>query len=245
MGAPDRKVIGLVGDGGLMSVIGALATAVELDIPVLWVLFNNFCYSTILSVGSTYFGNKYGTEFTRPDGTPYNPDFMLLAKSFGIESALVEEPDASRGSAGEGDGGQGSLSPRGAHARRRADAAHRLLGHRRLSEARQRIATPSLEAAGPRRSGTVDSSSLPLWRSLLYVPVNVEKYVDKAHTRGADCIQLDLEDSVPEAEKERARSLVQAAAATRAPRRCGRDRADQPPAIDSGARHRGVSRARA
>jgi len=77
-----------------MSVVGALATAVELDIPVLWVLFNNFCYSTILSVGSTYFGNKYGTEFTRPDGTPYNPDFMLLAKSFGIESALVEEPDA-------------------------------------------------------------------------------------------------------------------------------------------------------
>ena len=26
---------------------------------------------------------------------------------------------------------------------------------------------------------------LPVWRSLMYVPVNVEKYVDKAHTRGA------------------------------------------------------------
>jgi len=38
---------------------------------------------------------------------------------------------------------------------------------------------------------------LPVWRSLLYVPVNVEKYVEKAHTRGADCILLDLEDSVP------------------------------------------------
>ena len=92
IGAPERKVIGLVGDGGLMSVVGSLATAVELDIPVLWVLFNNFCYSTILSVGSTYFGNKYGTEFRRPDGTVYNPDFMLLAKSFGIESALIEAP---------------------------------------------------------------------------------------------------------------------------------------------------------
>ena len=34
---------------------------------------------------------------------------------------------------------------------------------------------------------------LPVWRSLLYVPVNVDKYVDKAHTRGADCIQVDLE----------------------------------------------------
>jgi len=93
LAAPDRKVIGLVGDGGLMSVIGALTTAVELNVPVLWVLFNNFCFSTIRTVGTTYFKNAYGTEFTRPDGTPYNPDFMLLAKAFGIESALVEEPD--------------------------------------------------------------------------------------------------------------------------------------------------------
>lgn len=54
---------------------------------------------------------------------------------------------------------------------------------------------------------------LPVWRSLLYVPVNVEKYVDKAHARGADCIQVDLEDSVPPAEKDRARTLVPAVAA--------------------------------
>jgi acetolactate synthase I/II/III large subunit len=92
LGAPHRKVIGLVGDGGLLSVLGALTTAVELNVPVLWVLFNNFCYSTIRTVGSTYFENTYGTEFKRPDGTPYNPDFMLLARSFGIESMLIEEP---------------------------------------------------------------------------------------------------------------------------------------------------------
>ena len=53
---------------------------------------------------------------------------------------------------------------------------------------------------------------MPVWRSLLYVPVNVEKYVEKAHTRGADCIQLDLEDSVPAREKARARTLVADAA---------------------------------
>jgi len=94
LGAPHRKVVGLVGDGGLMSVVGALATAVELGIPVVWILFNNFCFSTIRSVGETYFKNTYGTEFTRPDGTPYNPDFQLLAKSFGMKSYLVEEPDA-------------------------------------------------------------------------------------------------------------------------------------------------------
>lgn len=94
LAAPHRKVVGLVGDGGLMSVVGALSTAVELGIPVLWVLFNNFCFSTIRTVGVTYFKNTYGTEFTTPDGRPYNPDFQLLAQSFGMKSYLVEEPDA-------------------------------------------------------------------------------------------------------------------------------------------------------
>ena len=92
LGAPERKVIGLVGDGGLTSVMGSLATAVELNIPVLWVLFNNFCFSTIQTVGNTYFANTYGTRFTRPDGQAYNPDFMLMAKSFGIDSMLVTNP---------------------------------------------------------------------------------------------------------------------------------------------------------
>ncbi len=45
------------------------------------------------------------------------------------------------------------------------------------------------------------------------MPVNVEKFVDKAHTRGADVIQLDLEDAVPPAEKEKARTLVEKNAA--------------------------------
>ena len=54
---------------------------------------------------------------------------------------------------------------------------------------------------------------LPVWRSLLYVPVNVEKFVEKAHTRGADVLQLDLEDAVPPAEKEKARTLVERNAA--------------------------------
>jgi citrate lyase subunit beta / citryl-CoA lyase len=54
---------------------------------------------------------------------------------------------------------------------------------------------------------------LPMWRSMLFVPVIVDKFVDAAHRRGADAIILDLEDSVPEGQKERARGLIQAAAA--------------------------------
>ena len=93
IGAPDRPVVCLVGDGGFLSVCGALTTAVELGVPVVWVIFNNFCFSTIRTVGTTYFDNAYGTEFTTPDGQPYNPDFPLMAKAFGVAAARVEAPD--------------------------------------------------------------------------------------------------------------------------------------------------------
>ena len=53
------------------------------------------------------------------------------------------------------------------------------------------------------------STETPIvWRSLLYVPANNEKFVAKAHTRGADAIILDLEDRVPEQERPRAREML-------------------------------------
>jgi citrate lyase subunit beta/citryl-CoA lyase len=48
-------------------------------------------------------------------------------------------------------------------------------------------------------------------RSSLILPVNVSRFIEKAHTRGADAIVLDLEDSVPPAEKASARKLVKGA----------------------------------
>jgi hypothetical protein len=61
---------------------------------------------------------------------------------------------------------------------------------------------------------------LPVWRSLLYVPTNVEKFVDKAHTRGADCIQLDLEDSVPRSACDKGGPMSSCASINRSPWRC-------------------------
>ncbi|MFN6956852.1 MAG: HpcH/HpaI aldolase/citrate lyase family protein, partial [Acetobacteraceae bacterium] len=52
------------------------------------------------------------------------------------------------------------------------------------------------------------------WRSLMFVPVTGEKFVAKAHTRGADVIILDLEDSIAPAEKQAARDALPRAAAT-------------------------------
>ncbi|WP_193171694.1 HpcH/HpaI aldolase/citrate lyase family protein [Nisaea nitritireducens] len=56
------------------------------------------------------------------------------------------------------------------------------------------------------------AGTLPLWRSLLYVPVTNQRFVEKASARGADVIKLDLEDSIPPAEKPAARAAVRDAA---------------------------------
>ena len=55
---------------------------------------------------------------------------------------------------------------------------------------------------------------LPLWRSSLFVPATSERFIAKAHLRGADAIKIDLEDAVAPTEKARARSLVPAVAAS-------------------------------
>ena len=52
--------------------------------------------------------------------------------------------------------------------------------------------------------------ALPVWRSALYVPSNVTRYIDGAHKRGADAIIVDLEDSVPVGERPAARRDLQA-----------------------------------
>ena len=52
----------------------------------------------------------------------------------------------------------------------------------------------------------------PSWRSLLFVPVlSSERFLAKAHTRGADAIILDLEDSILATHKAEARAALGAA----------------------------------
>lgn len=49
------------------------------------------------------------------------------------------------------------------------------------------------------------------WRSVLFVPAHVSRFVDAAPRSGADAIQLDLEDSVPAGQKTAAREGLAAA----------------------------------
>lgn len=58
----------------------------------------------------------------------------------------------------------------------------------------------------------MEKLNYPGWRSALFIPVHIDKFVDKAHTRGADAYILDLEDSVPLEQKAMARDCVAKAA---------------------------------
>jgi len=60
----------------------------------------------------------------------------------------------------------------------------------------------------------MEKLSYPGWRTALFIPVHIEKFVAKAHTRGADAYILDLEDSVPLEQKAEARKCVLSAAKT-------------------------------
>ena len=52
------------------------------------------------------------------------------------------------------------------------------------------------------------------WRSLLFVPAHVPRFVGRAHERGADAVILDLEDAVPVSEKPAARDTLAEAIAS-------------------------------
>ncbi len=63
----------------------------------------------------------------------------------------------------------------------------------------------------PSREAQFERARRLVRRSSLIMPVNVPKFVERAYARGADAIVLDLEDSIPPAEKANARTLVREA----------------------------------
>ena len=85
---PDRVVVALVGDGGFGQNPALLATAFEQEIPVVWVIMNNFAFGTIAGLEKAHYGTTYGTVFEK-DGKPYSPDYAAIAKAYGVEGVKI------------------------------------------------------------------------------------------------------------------------------------------------------------
>jgi acetolactate synthase-1/2/3 large subunit len=94
LGAPDSKVITLIGDGAMSSVLGVLATAKERNIQAVWLVMNNRAYGTIYGLQNQAYGRNSGTRFVcQETQEDYTPDFASVARAFGIEGILVDKPD--------------------------------------------------------------------------------------------------------------------------------------------------------
>jgi acetolactate synthase-1/2/3 large subunit len=94
LAAPDRPCISVCGDGAFYMYPNVLSTAVEYNIPVVWVVWNNFAYASIRGLQRGYLGGReLATDFRHPDtGEPYNPDFAAMARSAGVEGMTVTKP---------------------------------------------------------------------------------------------------------------------------------------------------------
>ncbi|WP_326910165.1 thiamine pyrophosphate-binding protein [Sedimentibacter sp. MB31-C6] len=93
LAAPDKVVLTLVGDGGFGVNPGALATAVEQNIPVVWVVMNNSAFGTIAGLEYANYKTKFGTVFTMPDGKPYSPNWAEVAKAYGVDAIKIKSAD--------------------------------------------------------------------------------------------------------------------------------------------------------
>ncbi len=91
LAAPDRPCVAVVGDGSFLMTPHALATAVEYDIPVVWVVWNNNGFCSIRDIQHGMFGGReLATAFeNQRSGELYSPDFAMMAKSFGVPSHRV------------------------------------------------------------------------------------------------------------------------------------------------------------
>lgn len=84
IGATDRQVVSLVGDGGFLFTVQELATAVKYDIGIPVIVLNDDSYEAVRdNQVRDYDGRLIGVDID-------NPDFIEMARSFGAAARRIE-----------------------------------------------------------------------------------------------------------------------------------------------------------
>lgn len=88
LAAPDKVCVSISGDGGFLMVCQEIVTAVEWNVPVIWLVFNDQALRAIRDgQKEAYEGRIIGTEFTQPT------DFAAMARSMGAIGIRVTHVD--------------------------------------------------------------------------------------------------------------------------------------------------------
>ena len=91
LAAPDKQVVAVIGDGDFMMTMQEMATAREYGINVVVVLLNNYGWYSIRDLQMAEFGEDraIGIDWD----SDKSPDFVTIAKGFGLQAESVERPD--------------------------------------------------------------------------------------------------------------------------------------------------------
>ena len=85
LGAPDKQVVAVVGDGGIQMTIEELGVILQTDVHVKILLLNNEFLGMVRQWQQLFFDKRYSaTEMV-------NPDFQLISQAYGIKSKKIDE----------------------------------------------------------------------------------------------------------------------------------------------------------
>jgi acetolactate synthase-1/2/3 large subunit len=90
VGNPDRRVLSVNGDGGFMFNVQELATAVQHQIPLITVVFDDGAYGNVRRMQEQLYGGRTIASELK------NPSFAALGEVFGLQGLRATEPDELR-----------------------------------------------------------------------------------------------------------------------------------------------------
>ncbi|MDX1365627.1 MAG: biosynthetic-type acetolactate synthase large subunit [Arenibacter latericius] len=84
IGAPDKPVVAIIGDGGFQMTLQELGTILQSDVDLKIIILNNRFLGMVRQWQQMFFEKRY--SFTNM----VSPDFVALAKSYSIEASKIE-----------------------------------------------------------------------------------------------------------------------------------------------------------
>lgn len=85
---PQRAAVALIGDGAFSSNMSVVATAMEAEIPVVWVVMDNAAFGTIAGLEKAHYGWSFGCVF-ESEGKEYRVAYADVARACGAQGILI------------------------------------------------------------------------------------------------------------------------------------------------------------
>ena len=92
LASPEKVVVTLVGDGGFGTNPSVLATAREMNLPIIWIVMNNSAFGTIAGLENAHYHTEFGTVF-EADNKPYSPEWAEVAKGYGVQAVKINSAE--------------------------------------------------------------------------------------------------------------------------------------------------------